>query len=464
MSNPEIINPLNNLLEAKSPINIPDLVPEIFVPLEEEQAYCRENNVILERLPNKTTLVSAAFKYEDSNKSKITIRFPTGSWNDPSGKSGLHHIAEHRIANKLVILANIYGCDFNAFTSSTNVDFQFYGLANPNEKRIGVWPLLDMFFDYIDSPETIMGDFRVLIDQEKQNVRFETSRKNSNHELLVEKFIDEKVLPNSLYNIPVLGSVTDLNTLTEADVNLMINQIFVPEGMFVSVYTEEDKIAINKYLSQYLETKIRYFPHRPKILPDVPSHNDTRINPDYRSQPIYFHDTKLRNNIVTLDLLWDFNVMPFDRSVDSLSLLITNANSNLFRYAREHGLAYEFNISYSYLNDFEVLVELKINLDKNTYPEMIENSVTLIENVIGNIGQSELENILAKSKIFRNANPPGRTNRVIDLVNGLDNFGRIINFDKRIARVTCNYDDLQIWRDKILFQTPTIFVVGDLPE
>lgn len=73
---------------------------QVFIPRKLEDAFARRHSLVIRRLPNGVIIVGGARETVDSVDGSIHFGFRAGSYFDPLGREGVHHLLEHLVSHQ----------------------------------------------------------------------------------------------------------------------------------------------------------------------------------------------------------------------------------------------------------------------------------------------------------------------------------------------------------------------------
>lgn len=189
--------------------------PNLFVPPDKEEEYCKANHIELRRLPNGITLISATRQVEDIAYAEIRFNFPTGSYFDPLGKTGIYHLFEHLISKVPLEQARRYRAYYNAETSTDELNVLLNGVANYKVKDIGIWPVLPSVYQQLAEPIKTIGNLDQTLETEKMVVFGEINESQADHGRLVADYENVCLFDETNpFRIKPLGTKADLKSIT----------------------------------------------------------------------------------------------------------------------------------------------------------------------------------------------------------------------------------------------------------
>ncbi|GEM_PF-6038654 len=438
---------------------------DMFVPREQEAAYLRAHHMELRKLSNGITIVGIAQEVEHEAGAEIYFTFPSGSYNDPDGKEGMHHLIAHFVMEDSTAEAAQNDTEINDETRSSTVEFTLRGAAKPTVPNYGIWPVIPVICSSLANPlESLQESAK--FENEKKVVHSELERQREadmTREARVAEFIRRTVyaLDNPFLKENV-GTHFSLDAISLADAKRYAATVFIPHGMNISFLTQGQH-GTEQVLADLLQSQFSKFPRadvRGRIIDD--SLKD-RLNPDYRPGKTY--EGRIRSgNFITAQYHWRFPKKKFTRSQFALDLFMPLVHDRLFSYFRGHGFGYETNVE-DYDTPSNTIRSLSLEIPRMyDWKALVSDAgfAMMRKEVLEKIEEEELAAVIAKEKERLKAVDVSPQRRLELAQEGLRK-GRIIDADKVKAgynKVTPQ--DLVAWRDSFLAQDPAVIVAGNL--
>ncbi len=431
---------------------------------KEEKEYFDRCNIIFKRLPNGVTIISTPRIVNDTNETQLYYTFKSGSYNDPSGKEGIHHLFEHLILNLVDKHPSAVDNYRNAYTSHKNIVIEIKGTTNPKIRDYGLWPLIPFTSNILKNPipdKNIEG----MIKSEVGVVLNEIGEKKADPRYQHYKYLAEVLYhEKNPFRTNGLGTEESLRAIKIEDIIKVAKDVFVPQGLTISAMTE-GRPSLPKEVLEVVESSIFDFPGKDKIVKTVDTDLEEKINPSLTPGKVYFKDNGINNKLVTVTFSWIFPSLDFTPHAFALGRLIPIINDTLFKFLRSRGMTYT---SYCYKSDQKTYrvanMEITVPSSKTILKEVKESLYPLLlENVLQKISDQDLENINNKEDLIQKAVPmPARTRQSL-LLFGLEQYGKVIDADavKEMHKLI-TLDELRDWRDKFIENQPAIIVTGDL--
>src|SRR5258706_2799496 len=116
---------------------------EVYVPPDKIAEFIAEHPYMEYReLENGTRIFGLARQYPDVVGAAFSFTFANGGAWKSDTESQLSHYVEHIAALNIKDHAIANFSTYNASTSSREMSFDITGIANPSDRRIGVWDML----------------------------------------------------------------------------------------------------------------------------------------------------------------------------------------------------------------------------------------------------------------------------------------------------------------------------------
>jgi hypothetical protein len=182
----------------------------------------------------------------DMNYFEIYFKFHSGSYNDPSGKEGLHHLLEHLMLDKYLLKSlPELGVSINAYTTYDSVYFILKGPYIHNS-QYGLLCILGGFLESIVNETYTNAD----VEAEKAVIISEYEKWYSSDETKFFEF-----LANNHYNLNhpykrfVLGTPNSLKNISTFDLNKHFIQYFNFNNLDIFIYSEAPQFNYQSFLS-----------------------------------------------------------------------------------------------------------------------------------------------------------------------------------------------------------------------
>lgn len=441
----------------------PSPAADLFVPNDKEQEYLQSHGLEIILLPNGARVFGALRRVEDQASASISFNFRAGASNEIAGKRGGLHIMEHMISSEAGYLSQSQDTHFNANTSGTRFGIEVGGIANPDFRSYGVWPLLELIEGQLTESTELDQES---LDAEKANVASEIAMRYADPDWLTPVRSNDLLLdPANPLRADIAGPPEDRRVLTVKDMWDLRDRTFSPDLLDVvvfasgsaSVYEAVRERVVGMVSS--MERKGHRFQESDRKQWDV-------LNPELIPGSTYVADTSIRNGRALVKYVWPMNVPQYSDLDAAINFLPTPLNSRLFEYIRRRGISYSAGASVDRLDqilNFALNIDLPSQeIDLVEYAQSIRDGV--INSVIGDLHTETLAGILEDRKLGWKATPPTIGSRFNMAANSYVTTGRILDYDKvgeRLNDVTS--EEVEPARQLLLSRQPYTFIIGDLP-
>lgn len=447
---------------VEAPRQMPDA--DIFVPPGQEAEYLDKHGIEIVELPNGARIFGVLRRVEDSNSASIEYRFRAGAENEVAGKTGGSHVMEHLIARDQVFESGKFGNHSNASTAPTYFNITLGGVANPDVREFGVWPILPI----IESQIQGKGELRQEdLDAEIENVLSENSMRRADPSILISELLDRiKFAPDNPLNVNTGGTEADIRSLTLEDMADLRERIFSSDILdaFFSVDGDERVYdAVKEHVLRAVgEMNIKS--------PRFKEADNTRfdlMNPDYVPGETYLADTGLRNGRALVKYSWTFPIDNYTKSDMASSYLMSLLNNKLFEYARKKGISYVTSAGLSRHYD---LVSLDLSFEMPSGKGSLEDFAAklypdLMKNLIGGLTMDDLDTFVQIRNLGMQASPVSVNQRANALFGSYIRDGRLIDYERLNAELrNIKASDLEERRQLLLATKPSTFIIGDLSK
>lgn len=435
---------------------------DIFVPDNDREQYLTTHDMTIKYLSNGITIGGATCYVQDARYATIDFVFPHAAYYEPKGKSGITHFLEHIISNDPLNCARKNDAYYNASTNAKELVLMVRGTANPKVKDYGIWPVLDCVYDKLLHP-TVITD--TLLGNEKNVILHELQQYEADYAYRAA-FAFRDVLYDSshpsLYK--AIGKEEDIKSLTTKDFRMYQEQVFIPRGLEVSIYTEGRK-AITKKLLEQVEDVLRGMPNADKAPVTIPDSLFAKVNPHTQAGGVYCKDIGLHNGLVQVNFAWVFPATSFTTFTFAMTRFFDVIEQKIFQFLRESGLVYSVEPFSSELGDKKRVVGFELTISKR--PDIEEHAAHIYslikKEILPVFGDSECVYIANMTKKRLEAQPETVRTRLGDALYGLKNYGKIID-SKEVMRIHQQITPahLQQVKDLFLSTDPITVIVGDL--
>jgi len=445
---------------VETPRQMPDA--DIFVPSGQEVEYLAAHGIEIIVLPNGARIFGALRRVEDSNTANIEYRFRAGAENEEAGKTGGSHVMEHLIARDQVFESSKFGNHSNATTAAAYFNITLGGIANPDVRKFGIWPILPI----IESQIQGKGELRQEdLDAEIENVLSENSMREADPNNLIARHLNRIMFaPGNPLTIDPIGIESDIRSLTLEDMHDLRDKIFSSDILDAYFYVDGDERVYEAIKEHVFKAVSEMTKKSPRFKEAIPSNLDL-LNPDFVSGQTYVADTGLKNGRVLIRYAWIGPMGLYTKSNMANSYLMEAINGKLFEYSRRNGISYVTSASSSRAYD---LVSQSLGLEMPSGLRSLEDFAAnlypdLLRNVIGGFSMEDLEQIVRIKNLGMKASPVTVSERANAAFGSYTRAGRIIDHDRLNEELrNIKASDLEEQRQLLLSTSPTTFIVGDI--
>jgi len=443
-------------------------IKDILVSPDEEEKYCQRNGLHLRRLNNGATVLTASRLVEDMKWGELEIFFPSGAYNDPVGKSGAHHLLEHLImVGKIFPIADAANVLKNAGTNQRSITVMLEGSASPDSNDFGLWPVIQATKDVLAEPLGHHLNLEKAVEREKRVVLGEISEdeaKKLQHDGIQERLITLDLFgENHPFMINVLGLKEEMVSITPKELIDLSHRVFVPKNMVASGFTSGDRLLAAS-LANLLEDSFNNFP-RAGQQPNPDSFPLSQLtNPTLAPGQSFFYETGLGNKLVSAGFVWLFDIPNNSREQMVLFSLQSLISQNFFNLFRQEGWGYTASTSFRSLKDktfYNFSFEVGKRLDIAQFLCLVHQRS--METVLRDVSEDAIEDCYKKEKRFQEIEPVPRVAFFNHAVEGLRNFGHMIDYEKMLEmRKSVTIKDYRRCLERFLDQEPIVVAIGDL--
>lgn len=443
----------------------PPINPEILVPRDEEDAFLATHNIERRQLSNGVTLVGMARTVEDLAESEIKFRFPAGSYHDPAGKEGIHHLLEHLIMKSVIQDTDEIHVYKNAFTAAEEITVVLEGPSNPNVRNFGIWPVLPQVLRVLKHPLEEIDDLERDIEVELGVIESEMLERQSNPDIVTGEAISKYLYhPSNPTRTNSGGKMESLRSITPEEIKALADKVFIPDGMFVGIFTQGDPYA-NKVLLKQLEDALIDFPRDNLRSNPVDRNLSEMLNPNLEPDEVFTADLGTNDGRVTIVMPWILPYQEFTIESFALQRFLQVVDMRLHNFVRDRGLGYTSSTSTEQASG-QALAYLSI-----TVPSEIGNIKGFIrtifpelrEEVLIGIDDRELQSVSQREHLLQKAVPVPTHIRYTSITEGIKIYGRILDTDKMTAlmlSMTANH--LKGIKEMFASSNPSFIAVGDI--
>jgi len=442
-------------------------VSKLFVPRKDEKEYTQKHQIIFKRLENRSIIISAARNTKDAVNTSISFTFPSGSFFDPKGKQGLHHLLEHLFNHPLQPLAVENDTKINAATSPLHIQEQILGPANLLVKNFGIWKVVPPVFHRLKNPLLRETNLKSIVEKEKKIIESEIQRNKASHDWHVkDNSLNWLFSPKNPITTFPLGTLHTLSSINTQDLTALVEKIIIPDGLIVTTLSDSNFKTI-KQLSSMLEKELNTFPRKQKTKKIINWNILNLRNKQLTTDSIAKFNTHLNNKIVSLLFAWPTSHPPLSQKSFALDRLSQTLWQKIFSLSRSEGWSYTSN-SYIFSSSettgyFTIRIDLP-NSNKYLSKTNINHLLKKIQKAC-TLKQTEITKLVSLERKRQLAWPIPLSSHLKWMVFGLDLHDRLIDLDlilKRYQEITKSH--YQHWSNIISQTKPYTALVGDLPE
>lgn len=441
----------------------------ILIDYGREQDFCIENGLSLQRLPNRSTVLAVNQFVEGSNTAAVEFTFPSGSVNNPPGKSGFHHFFEHMVSTSVHPFARKLFTYYNASTSALDIDFKIEGTANPKVKDYGIWTVFPYMFDALAMSGHWESGLSGRIEEQKGVVLREIEEGKNDLSKKKSRFLGDVMYgPLSPMQVDGLGLADDVLSITEGDIRSYGPRILTADGLTATIFNQGRPDSLYHVQDDVLSSVS-------KLNFDYPSTgNDYRgyslMNENFRPGSIFEKDLGYRDGITVLSYVWIFGEVPFSHSALALDLFMSEANNMFFDYARSSGLSYSAKALQIPSLDFFTpnrigVCELKVGKRSNVTQFATDLSSQIKDETFSKLTDDVLEHAVELKNKDLKANEKSPAAKMEIYANCLKQSGRLVDLPEIEKRqLEFSVEHMIDWRERFLASDPTVIISGDISD
>lgn len=402
---------------------------DIFVPRDKEQEYLDKHGIEIRRLPNGITIFAATRRVEDNAYAKIELNFPSGAYHEQKGKSGINHLVEHLISNKPGTTAKRTEADYNARTNNAEIEVQIQGVANPNVRNYGLWPVIPVAMVELTQPLEVTQSG---LESEKRVVVAEMRHYDTDHNELANRFFGEVVYSQrNPANYRTIGTEEDVRSITLDEVRKQHGEIFIPKGLDVSIFVEGNP-NITSILLDQIQQGLYTMPRGEKKPMKVDENLYAEFNPDFKPDQVYAKDTGLNNELLTVYYVWLMSNTGYTVPAFATTRFLGLAEQKMFSFFRESGLGYSCNHFDAQLGDEHRLLGFSMTIPTRASSAEFATGIypQFKTRVFGTFGHEDINYINDITHRRLEALPTTVAARFEGTKYGLKQYGRIIDSDR----------------------------------
>ena len=346
-------------------------------------------------IQDKTTHRTIADLYIKAGGFDNKFYFNNKHYNQPYGIAHFleHYLLEHSMYGNIM---NYFGKEYIGSNGFTSVHKTNYYISTVHDFKKNLFILLDV----INKP---LFDENI-IDNTKQPIISEISKKNDNKYVELYEKVFESVFNNKVYNVN-LGSIEDINKMTIQDIEIFYNAFYQPSNqvLFLTGNFDDDIVDdINDYYNN-LNKEYIDFKKEEIVEPKEVVNKDISVN------------TQVKDSLFILSYKVDISSLtPLERNrFDYYIYYIFESNfgskSELSNYLFQNKYT-NFNIRFNYDAEF---IKNYAFISLNVLTSKMDDVINLIFKTFNNL---KLDEAVFKRWI---------NNRIIDMINRYENIGSI---------------------------------------
>lgn len=431
---------------------------DIFVPKIDERSYLKKHDIEVAELSNGIRIFAATRKVEDDTSADIAFHFLSGAYHEPKGKSGINHILEHMISNVPGFISRKTDAYYNAVTGYDYMQIIIKGIANPQVRNYGVWPVVPSAISQIlNNP----GFSRENLEHEKSVVIGEMYQRNADHNQNVSRLLYKVIFGKSNpMNYQTIGTEKDIRSITLEDVEKQHRDVFIPNETLAGLFVQGNSRTTDALMDILKEefSKMKNENKKPK---KVDKNLSADINPNFEQGKIYKLNTGLNNKTISVNYIWLTSLNPYSIKSFAQSKIFELAQQKVFRFFRESGLGYTTTPIDIGAGDQKRALGFQMILPKTGEP--LDSYPDLNKAIFDSFTPEDIDYINNQTHVKLQAIPISVSDRYSDVIHGFQNYGRIIDTDKVPAiHKSINNKDLRAALEDFKNTPPAIIVIGDL--
>lgn len=443
----------------------------IFVPVKEEESYCRKHKISRVKLDNGVNILGIERPISDSVHTSIQFKFASGAYFDPPDKKGLHHLTEHLFNRRLrLVNQDKKGIEVNASTGSLEVHENIGGATNVAYPSFGLWPFIGQTVEMLKSPVDQYDNPQEVLDGERAAVEKEIMERDANQSRLCFNHVIElvygKTNPYATLG-QILGTKKSICGITVDDCRRLADKVLGSENLTVSFTTEATGNTV-KSLTDELTKRLGDFRSAGKGgLSDIMIRES--VNSSFMRRHNYSHDTGLRDGKAMVFLIWSTEAHPAENNYWVRNSIIEESITKSFHLlSRKYGWSYSsyFDVitPFWYRTIFLAGLIVPKNTKENLFNFGQEVSEKVNKELFPRLNKKVASGLLGEQRIQLMAQPVRQATRLDFLVEGENDFGgRIIDPEMiREKKLMAETKDVLFWRDYLAETKPVVVVVGDV--
>lgn len=443
--------------------------PDVFVPQDQVQDYLAKHR-IQRREVNGGEIVGTTRRVPRGRYANIELGFPHAPYNEPHGIRGVSHLVEHLVLYPPLFESFRSRVELNGSTHPSDVTFTLEGNSSRLVPDFRIWPVIPAIFSSMQTPLDI--PYSRL--QTEKGIVFDEMHKKEHG--LGDAWGDKSYLIRSIFppehpsHHITAGSVDEINAISVADVEEYRQRIFTPRGLDVAVYAEgnpQTTTAILDLLEENMAT-MTGTSEPVRLDPNL----GTRFHPDYVQGETYMQNTRGRREVKRgrqrIHYVWALPAGAYSAENIAQGNFFSVAYDRLFEAMRANEVGYDAEPIDMDIDGYRVL-GYSLDIQRRRGRDLPKYAHRLYHDW----GHPTFESFDARelgevSRISHNemvTEAVTEEDRLGDVRNGLQTYGRIIDSDKkRRLQLGVTTDHLREVRRQFVQIQPTIIIEGDLTK
>jgi len=457
--------------QPASEVSLQNLLPTSFVVTKKRQeSYLARHGIMLTALPDGSVFVSVNRPSDDLQNTRMKVFFRVGASNDPLGKEGLSHLAEHMVFLGCGLTPTIQdhtmrtkmgGYYINAMTSLWDIDFTLTassGLVAPDFGFLyGVEHLGSMLTKPLLREEALKKEKRVVFD--------EIGRLNCSLEFLtLIEIFSLAFSKNHPCRKVTIGTGESVRAIKSSDIRRHISEFFTPPNSFVSIFSEGNLRRHDRLVKATKNAWTENFKGKLGKPNSLPSAEVLSTYRPFLINKVFEESTKVRESRV-LVCLATTEIFPFfTREGDAFGRALSLLRAEIFHAFRGRGYGYApLVIEETFpLAGVGVLV-VGMEVDRSVHKELAKEIRQILKIGIQRIIETGLcEQAVRSKRLSYMDSPIPLETRLEDLRLGLRNYGQIIRSeDVRDVSLSVKARDVKKALEFIADSPNGLFITGD---
>lgn len=430
----------------------------LFIPKNELHSYVKEHNITLDFLNNGIPVIASLKKSSESVITDLQFMFQSGSYFDPKGKEGLHHLIEHLLLVPLRRLAFDKDVKLNAYTSYSELGVDLSGPIHSSYHDYGLLSIFPKLFAELIKPLKHLGSATDVMEYEKKVILTEINERRSNHYWLIRDTILKLIWSTSN---PVLaetpGNTNSLKNINVHDLTDFCPEIFNADRLIIGMLSKGNKTHLQEFYKSLTKT-FESFPQTKTKLNKLNWKLIDEINPAFTKGSTYTVKNDLNNNLMSIIFLWMVDVKEYSVEEFALRRYIIEIAKKIHIFSRKLGLGYQAGADFTPYYQ-KGLVTLRFDLSSQIHT--LEGALKLIKPQLPSLlelSDEEISRTVEREQIREKVIPVTTKMRIGTMINGWKMYGKFIDMDfvkNQYTKISVN--DIKKWKDMLLKEKPTEF-------